>query len=147
MKRKLPFEPELEALLEPGKVERRAPLEVRARALARGRAIVAAGGRAPPNRSLELLAPPPKLGRNSPTGELGASEFDLLASAQASYTRRDFASALALLMELARQFPKGQLAEEREALRVRSLLGAGRMDEGQSAAAAFANRFPRSVLL
>jgi hypothetical protein len=50
-------------------------------------------------------------------------------------------------MELTRQFPKGQLAEEREALRVRSLLGAGRMAEGQSAAAAFANRFPRSVLL
>ena len=140
MKRALPFEPELEALIKPGKIERRAPPEMRARALARGRASVEAGGRLPPNASLELLAPPPKRARNTPAGELGGSELELLARAQASYTHRDFTRAIALLSELTRQFPNGQLAEAREALRVRALLGAGRMDEGQRAAAAFANR-------
>ena len=147
MKRELPFEPELEALLKPGKIERRAPPETRARALARGRAIIAAGGRVSPKPSLKLPAPPPKLARSAPTSELGGSELELLARAQASYMRQDFTCAIAQLGELTRQFPNGQLAEEREALRVRSLLGAGRMDEGQSAAAAFANRFPGSVLL
>jgi hypothetical protein len=39
------------------------------------------------------------------------------------------------------------LAEERDALRIRALVGAGRTPEARRAAAAFANRFPRSVLL
>ena len=57
-RRDAPLEPELEAFLSPGKIERHAPPEVRARALARGRAIIAAGGRIPPISTLELLAPP-----------------------------------------------------------------------------------------
>jgi hypothetical protein len=226
MKRlELPMEPELEALLNPRRFERHAPPEVRARALARGRAIVAAGGRIPPISSLQPLAPalakparrsgmvrialptsfaaavvaigavaalrsppparsatlassaptpaavsevvkdvqeasepplastpplvePPKTARSAhPDGELGTTELELLARAQAAYTRRDFTRAIGLVSELTRRFPNGHLAEEREALRVRSLLGSGRVDEGQRAAAAFATRFPRSVLL
>jgi hypothetical protein len=222
-RREPPLEPELQALLNPGKIERRAPPEVRARALARGRAIVAAGGRIPPTSSLELLPPPsakavrsnglvriglptslaaavvaigaaaalrsppartqavtvavsaqptaaasepvqgssippeaaapplvapPKPARSAhPDGELATTELQLLARAQAAYMRHDFTRAIALVSELTRRFPNGHLAEEREALRVRSLLGAGRMAEGQRAGAAFADRFPRSVLL
>ena len=41
----------------------------------------------------------------------------------------------------------GRLAQEREALRVGSLLGLGRTDEAQCAARAFAARFRRSALL
>jgi len=220
------LEPELEALLTPRRIERTAPPEVRARALARGRAIAAAGGRIPLSPSLGLLAPlPAKAARSrgpvrfvlpasvaaaaaaigalaalrtppprtlpppappavpsawSPASvselveqavvqppsatlqpsalpkpahsartdeEFGPTELQLLARSQAAYTRRDFARAIALVGELARRFPNGHLTEEREALRVRSLFGAGRMDEGQRAAAAFAARFPRSVLL
>jgi hypothetical protein len=37
--------------------------------------------------------------------------------------------------------------EEREALRVRSLAGAGNMDQARRVFGAFASRFPRSVLL
>lgn len=221
MKSRQPLlEPELEALLNPRRIERRAPPEVRSRALARGRAIVAAGGRIPPISSLVLAPPPslkpvpgsglirvvvptsfaaavvaigalaalrsppariptsaasaqpsaalserfeepsippqasapplvtpPKLARSAQTGELGTVELELLARAQAAYTRRDFNRAIAIVSELTRRFPNGHLAEEREALRVRSLLAAGRTDEGRRAAAAFAIRFPRSVLL
>jgi hypothetical protein len=231
MKRRDPdLDPELEALLEPRKIERRAPPEIRARALARARAIVAAGGAIPPARRRELPAPvplrvsvsagrghgllrvslaaaiavaagavgavaalrnraadtPPPASRESPhpapavragrspvpAGESptvaippgvtakparpvragGATdpftaELDLLQRAHAAYTRRDFSGALVLVAEHARRFPKGPLAEQREALRVRSLAGSGRSEEAHRAAAAFAVRFPRSVLL
>ncbi|HEX2657186.1 MAG TPA: hypothetical protein VHU40_02895 [Polyangia bacterium] len=75
------------------------------------------------------------------------AELELLQRAQESYTRRDFSAALDLLAEHARRFSRGQLAEEREALRVRSLRGAGRSEEARRQAADFAARFPRSVLL
>jgi len=74
-------------------------------------------------------------------------ELELLQRAQSAYTRREFSGALALLAEHARRFPRGHLAEERDALRVRSLLGAGRVEEAHRAALVFRVRFPRSVLL
>ena len=76
-----------------------------------------------------------------------AAELALLRRAQSDYTRHDFADALVLAAEHARRFPTGRLAEEREALRVRSLMGASRGDEARRVLAAFARRFPRSVLL
>ena len=217
------LDPELEALLNPRRIERTAPPDVRARALARARAIAAAGGRIPPRSSLELVArpsakpaasggwvrlmvpasfaaaavamgavvalrspsarpptlaasarppepvstqvvaqasiqpqaltpelvtpsrPPPSAAR--PEREVGTSELELLGRAQAAYTHRDFPRAIGLIGELARRYPNGHLAEEREALRVRSLFGLGNPEEGRRAAAAFARRFPRSVLL
>jgi hypothetical protein len=76
-----------------------------------------------------------------------AAELELLRRAQSNYASHDFSDALVLVAEHARRFPKGRLAEEREALRVRSLAGAGRGDEARRVLAAFARRFPRSVLL
>jgi hypothetical protein len=61
--------------------------------------------------------------------------------------REDFAAAQPPIAEHARRFQDGRLAEEREALRVKSLAGLGRSDEARRAAAAFKARFPRSVLL
>lgn len=76
-----------------------------------------------------------------------AAELDLLHRAQIAYASRDFSSTLLLVAEHARRFPNGRLAEEREALRVRSLAGSGRRDDARHAVATFAARFPRSVLL
>jgi TolA-binding protein len=64
-----------------------------------------------------------------------------------AYASRDFSSALVLVAEHARRYPNGRLAEEREALRIRSLAGSGRTADARRAIAAFAARFPRSVLL
>ena len=50
-----------------------------------------------------------------------AAELNLLQRAQSEYASHDFADALVLVTEHARRFPDGRLAEEREALRVRSL--------------------------
>jgi len=75
------------------------------------------------------------------------AELRLMRSAHTAYAAHAFANALVLVGEHARRFPAGLLAEEREALRVRCILGSGRTAEAQRAAAAFATRFPRSVLL
>ena len=231
MKRRDPgLDPELEAFLKPRKIDRRAPPEVRARALAHARAVVAAGGAIPRPSLIDLPAPvplpvpldrsrgrglvrvalaasiavtagavgalaalrnraahgpqmvvpesprpapavrderlpdpsgespsvatqhavnakPARLARANGDADPFTAELDLLQRAHAAYMRRDFSSALVLVGEHARRFPKGRLAEQREALRVRSLAGSGRTDEAHRAAAAFAVRFPRSVLL
>jgi hypothetical protein len=91
--------------------------------------------------------PAPHPARRMAKGDPFTAELELLQRAQVAYTRHDFSIALALIEAHARRFPSGQLAEQREALRVRSLAGAGRADEAHRAAAAFAARFPRSVLL
>jgi len=81
------------------------------------------------------------------TQESYAAELQLLQRAQSAYARHDFAGALALLAEHGHRFPNGRLAEEREALRVRSLARAGRSDQARRALAAFAGRFPHSAFL
>jgi hypothetical protein len=75
------------------------------------------------------------------------ADVELLQHAHLAYARRDFRGALALIAEHARRFPAGPLAEECEALRVESLLAVGHAVEAKRAGAAFAVRFPRSVLL
>jgi len=59
----------------------------------------------------------------------------------------DFNTALSAIAEHQRLFPSGRLAEEREALRVKALLGLGRTAEAQRAGATFRSRFPKSALL
>jgi hypothetical protein len=76
-----------------------------------------------------------------------AVELGLLQRAQTAYAQHDCPRALMLLAEHGRRFPHSRLAEERDALRVRALGCAGHRREAQRAAAAFAARFPRSVLL
>jgi len=75
------------------------------------------------------------------------AELSLLQRAQAAYADHNFATTLLLVSEHTRRFPNGRLAEEREALHVKALVGAGRETEAHRAATAFASRFPRSALL
>lgn len=93
------------------------------------------------------IAKPQRPARLPTAQESYAAELALLQRAQAAYTQRDFSNALALVAEHGRHFPNGRLAEQRDALRVRSLVGSGRADEARRAVAAFTRRFPRSVLL
>jgi hypothetical protein len=101
----------------------------------------------PPSAAGKEPARPSRLAHAGAKSDPFTAELGVLQRAQVAYTHRDFSAALALVAEHARRFPRGRLAEQREALRVRSLLGAGRTDEAHRAAAAFAVRFPRSVLL
>lgn len=74
------------------------------------------------------------------------AELRLLRRARTAVIREDFAAALAPIAEHARRFQDGRLAEEREALRVKTLAGLGRTAEAERAATEFKTRFPRSVL-
>jgi len=75
-----------------------------------------------------------------------AMELKVLQPAQRAVARQDYASALVAIAEHQRRFPSGRLAEEREALRVKALLGQGRSEDAQRAGAGFRKRFPRSAL-
>jgi len=86
-------------------------------------------------------------GRTASAQESYAAELRLLHRAQVAYAGEDLSAALMLVAEHARRYPSGRLAEEREALRIRSLAAAGRREDARRATATFAARFPRSVLL
>lgn len=92
-------------------------------------------------------AKPSRFKRSTSAEQSYAAELELLERAQAAYASRDFGLALILVAEHGQRFQNGGLAEEREALRVQSLASSGRTDEAARAAAMFADRFPRSVLL
>ncbi|HWP06193.1 MAG TPA: hypothetical protein VNN72_10645, partial [Polyangiaceae bacterium] len=103
--------------------------------------------KAPPAPPLQPVAPPPAVPESAPAASNAArpqrarrtdeAELELLRAAHSAYQSRQFANALVLVGEHARRYPNGLLAEEREALRVRSLAGAGRTEEARRAAVAF----------
>ena len=90
---------------------------------------------------------PSRRARSANPRESYAAELQLLNRSQAAFARGNLSGALVLLAEHARRFPRGRLAEEREAVRVRSLAGLGLTIEARRAATMFANRFPHSALL
>lgn len=75
------------------------------------------------------------------------SELALLEPARTSIARGEFGEALTAIAKHRREFPNGELAQEREALRVRALWGVGQKAAASAAAKAFRKRYPRSVLL
>jgi hypothetical protein len=76
-----------------------------------------------------------------------AAERALLSVARAALGRGDAASALAAVARHARQFPDGQLLEERESLEVRALAAHGERAAARAAAFAFERRHPDSLFL
>lgn len=74
-------------------------------------------------------------------------ERALLDRAQLALSERDAAAALAAIDEHAKRFPRGALAEERDALRIRAFLVAGKKGEARAAFVAFSKRFPSSIHL
>ncbi len=75
-----------------------------------------------------------------------ARELRLLRRARRAIAAGEYQSAMTWLSTHRQRFPKGQLAEEREALRVEALRGLGRAQEARRAAGEFRERFPKSVL-
>jgi hypothetical protein len=79
--------------------------------------------------------------------EAYALELQVLQPARRAVAQRDFGRALGAITDHQRRFPAGKLTEEREALRVKALLGLGRTAEAERAGTAFRARFPHSALL
>jgi hypothetical protein len=80
-------------------------------------------------------------------GRVAVEELRLLDRARQSDARADYAGVLGIAAEHERRYPNGRLAEEREVLRVRALVGLGRGGEARQTASKFRHQFPRSVLL
>jgi hypothetical protein len=76
-----------------------------------------------------------------------AQERSLLQGARVVLLRGQPDAALGLLDEHERSFPKGELVEEREVMRVQALVRARRMTEASALAALFRQRFPQSLSL
>jgi hypothetical protein len=77
---------------------------------------------------------------------IAPEELRLLDRARRADARADYLGVLAVAVEHERKHPTGRLAEEREVLRVKALVGLGRGGEARQVAANFRNQFPRSVL-
>jgi hypothetical protein len=76
-----------------------------------------------------------------------AAELLLLEPARSSIARGDYPAALSAIDQHRREFPRSQLSEEREALRIRALWGLGQRPAALTAAKSFRKRYPRSSLL
>jgi hypothetical protein len=76
-----------------------------------------------------------------------AGELALVQMARSAVARRDFAGAVDATNEHLRQFPRGQLAEERESVAIHALIGAGRDSEVRARVARFRANYPRSSFL
>jgi hypothetical protein len=76
-----------------------------------------------------------------------AAERTLLDGAHAAILRRDVTGALAALRDHAQSFPRGQLSEERESMKVQALAFAHDPAAARAAGESFRRRFPRSMFL
>ena len=74
-----------------------------------------------------------------------AAERTLLETARTALTRGNASEALDALSRHERLFAHGELAEERESLRVQALLLAGRREEARAAAQRFEAKYPKSL--
>ncbi len=106
----------------------------------RHRAAAAAPSRPPAAAVLPLAQPQPR-------DERLAAERALLEKGRTALTRGDAPGSLAVVADHARRFPDGELAEEREALRIQALLAEDRRAEALAVLGAFRRRFPGSLLL
>jgi hypothetical protein len=74
-----------------------------------------------------------------------SAERSLLEMARAALTRGQAGRALSALRRHARQFPNGELTEEREGLLVQALVGDQKYDQAREKAEQFRKRYPRSL--
>ena len=82
--------------------------------------------------------------RPSRDGSL-AAERRLLDAARVALVAGDRAAGVDLLTKHARTFPRGVLAEEREALTIDAFVASGRYDEARRRAEGFRSRYPGSL--
>lgn len=91
------------------------------------------------------VAPAPRPRREAAGARDPVAERALLTKARAALRDGVHGEAFASLAEHVRLFPRGELVEEREALKVHAFAAAGRSDEGRRARARFVARFPNSI--
>ncbi|MGZ6164266.1 MAG: hypothetical protein ACXWLS_13115 [Myxococcaceae bacterium] len=123
-----------------------AVLEVRSERARSRAATVAPPSRAPVARPQVVPPPEPPPAEPMAPDTLG-EERALLDRARADIASGSLSAADSLLVRHAREFPAGQLAEEREALVIRLLVREGRIGEARVRATRFRQAHPRSIQL
>lgn len=95
-----------------------------------------------------VVTPPPALvpQKKQPKPDTLGKERVLLDVARSAVNAREWAKALSAVASHEANFPSGQLVEEREALAIQALLGAGQRTEARRRVSAFTTRFPDSPL-
>lgn len=81
-----------------------------------------------------------------PPSDSATRELMMLQRAQRAVARREYGAALQRIAEHRQAFPSGALSEEREALRIKALVGLGKSGEARQAAGDFQKKFPNSAL-
>ena len=114
--------------------------------------LVTSGSPGVPEASGAVPAPPPIASPTSrPTvdepADTSSAERQVLDTARQALSRGDAQAAWAAVGEHERQFPRGRLTEEREALAVRALVALGQGGAARRRAALLRARFPRSIFL
>jgi hypothetical protein len=99
-----------------------------------------------PPRTRSLVAPPHGSAGRDDAVSL-AEQQALLDEARASLGKGENAAVLATLQQHAGQYPRSVLQEEREALAIKALVGAGQLAEARRRGALFQRRYPNSLLL
>jgi hypothetical protein len=102
---------------------------------------------AAPQEQQAAPAPPPVVKAPAAKPDTLGAERSLVDQARSALARKDYASALGALDEHEKRFAHGQLTEERSALKVVALSGAGRADDAHAAAKAFKAKYPDSLLM
>ena len=74
-----------------------------------------------------------------------AAERGLIEQARSALARNNGAAALAALDRHAKEFPRGEMEEERESLEVQALVGLERFDQARKLGARFLRRYPHSI--
>jgi hypothetical protein len=107
--------------------------------------VVATTPQPPPAPSaVHVKAPPAKPEPRERDRSL-AAERALIEQARTALAREQGAAALAALDRHARDFPQGELEEERESLRVQALVALQQFEPARKLGARFHRRFPRSI--
>lgn len=98
-----------------------------------------------PAEALEVPAAAAAPSARAPRSTL-AEERLLLDQARRQLASDEPARALVFLDQHAQRFARGELSEEREAMRINVLAQLGRKDEAKAGGEAFAARFPNSIM-
>jgi TolA-binding protein len=92
----------------------------------------------------ETEAPEAKPAGPSPTVDAADPEHELLESARGQLSSGDAAGALTSLEHMRKRFPKGNLAQDRELLRIEALKAKGQRTAAKTAARKFAKAHPNN---
>ncbi len=101
--------------------------------------------RAQVGETAPLLTPIPPL--HPSAADAFRTELHSLILARDALSRGNFSDALLWIGDHTRRFKDSRLAEEREVLKIKALVGLCRGEQARRAAAAFRTRFPHRVLL